>query len=191
MSIRPILAGACALALIVPAAASARPAVGPFTHAYGGQGVTYGSTAYALQNQRDLGPAAQSQGVTYGDTAYALQNQRDLGVPAPHAPRGLAALHPTPSGVHVVTLTDGQLQAAFIASHPDAKAIPAHLSDAQIAAAFLAEKPTATSPAATANDGSSADWRTAAVIEAALLAALVLCATVVVLSRRRTPSLGV
>jgi len=141
MSIRPILAGACALALIVPAAASARPAVGPFTHAYGGQGVTYGSTAYALQNQRDLGPAAQSQGVTYGDTAYALQNQRDLGSPAPHAPRGLAAFHPTPSGVHVVTLTDGQLQAAFIASHPDAKAIPAHLSDAQIAAAFLTEKP--------------------------------------------------
>jgi hypothetical protein len=189
MSTRRILAGACALALALPAAAAARPAVGPFVeaHGHGSAGVTYGGQGYLTQNAQDL----NGNGVVYGDAAYLKQNERDLGVPAPHAPRGLAAPHQTPVDVHVVKLTAGQLQAAFLATHPDANAIPPNLSDAQIAAAFLAEKPGATTASATAKDDSSTDWRTAAVIEAALLAALVLGATVIVLSRRRTPSLGV
>jgi hypothetical protein len=52
MSTRRIVAGACALALLAPAAAVARPA--------------------------DNGPAVNRSGVVYGDTKYDLQNQQDL-----------------------------------------------------------------------------------------------------------------
>ena len=50
MSTRRILAGACALALALPAAAAARPAVGPFTAAHGNAGVTYGGRNRAFAN---------------------------------------------------------------------------------------------------------------------------------------------
>jgi hypothetical protein len=54
-----ITAGACALCLVVPAAAAASPAQDP--------------------------PAAKPGPVTYGDTRYDLQNQQDLNAPAGQA----------------------------------------------------------------------------------------------------------
>jgi hypothetical protein len=57
MLTRRIAASACALALVVPAAAAARPA--------------------------DNGPAVNRSGVAYGDTKYDLQNQQDLKAATP------------------------------------------------------------------------------------------------------------
>jgi hypothetical protein len=57
MLTRRIAASACALALVVPAAAAARPA--------------------------DNGPAVNQSGVAYGDTKYDLQNQQDLKAATP------------------------------------------------------------------------------------------------------------
>ena len=78
---RRITAGACALCLVVPAAAAASPAQDPA--AAKPSPVTYGDTRHDLQNQPAQDPAAAKPStVTYGDTRHDLHNQPDLNAPA-------------------------------------------------------------------------------------------------------------
>ena len=130
MSTRRIVASVCALALAVPAVASAKPAFdGPVAHG--------GATV------------AQSDGVSYGDTKYDLQNKQDL------APKGDTKNDVTPTYADRV----------------------GSLSPAQLAAAYGTTTPKATpvaSPAVGSTDDNTDGWRLAAVIEAGLIAALVL-----------------
>jgi hypothetical protein len=77
MLIRRILACACALALAVPAVASARPGFDPPATT---QHVAYGDTKYDLQNQQDLGAPA-SKGDTKNDIAPPAPERRIM-VPA-------------------------------------------------------------------------------------------------------------
>jgi len=96
MSTRRIVASVCALALAVPAVASAKPAFdGPVAHG--------GATV------------AQSDGVSYGDTKYDLQNKQDL------APKGDTKNDLTPSYAdRVGSLTAAQLAAAYGTTTPKA-----------------------------------------------------------------------
>jgi len=128
MITRRIIAGVCALALTVPAVASARPADDP---------VAYG------------GPSVAQSHVGYGDTKYDLQNKQDL------APKGDTKNDVTPTYADRV----------------------GSLSPAQLAAAYGTTTPKATpvaSPAVGSTDDNTDGWRLAAVIEAGLIAALVL-----------------
>jgi hypothetical protein len=94
MSTRRIVAGVCALALAVPAVASARPADDP---------VAYG------------GPSAAPSHVVYGDTKYDLQNNQDL------APKGDTKNDVTPSYAdRVGSLSAAQLAAAYGTTMPKA-----------------------------------------------------------------------
>jgi MYXO-CTERM domain-containing protein len=98
MFTRRIVASVCALALAVPAVASAKPAFdGPV--AYGGASVGQGS-------------------VSYGDTKYDLQNKQDL------APKGDTKNDVTPSYAdRVGSLTAAQLAAAYGTTMPKATPI--------------------------------------------------------------------
>ena len=92
MFTRRIVAGVCALALAVPAVASARPGFDP--------------------------PAKATDNVTYGDTKYDLQNKQDL---APKGVVGDTKNDVKPSYAdRVGSLTPGQLAAAYGTSHPKA-----------------------------------------------------------------------
>lgn len=90
---RRIIASVCALALAVPATASALPAQDTATGK--AQHVAYGDTKYDLQNQTDLG-------VPTGDTKNDLPQATTAPVPAP-------AAKPADDG------TDGWLIAAIAA----------------------------------------------------------------------------
>jgi hypothetical protein len=95
---RRITAGACALCLVVPAAAGASPAQDP--PAPKAPPVLYGDTKYDLQNQQDLNaPAGQARvdrvgsltaeqmAAAYGTTKPATPAQADTGARLDH--RGL------------------------------------------------------------------------------------------------------
>jgi hypothetical protein len=98
MFTRRIVASVCALALAVPAVASAAPALDAPV-AYGGASV------------------AQSD-VSYGDTKYDLQNKQDL------APKGDTKNDVTPSYVdRVGSLSAAQLAAAYGTTMPKATPI--------------------------------------------------------------------
>ena len=92
MLTRRIVASVCALALAVPAVASARAA--------------------------DNGTPVNRSGVVYGDTKYDLQNKQDL---APKGVVGDTKNDVKPSYAdRVGSLTPGQLAAAYGTSHPKA-----------------------------------------------------------------------
>ena len=94
MLTRRIVAGVCALALTVPAVASARPADDPVAHG---------------------GPSVAQSHVGYGDTKYDLQNKQDL------APKGDTKNDLTPSYAdRVGSLTAAQLAAAYGTTTPKA-----------------------------------------------------------------------
>ena len=137
MLIRRIAASACALALVVPAAASARPATDPPV-AYGGPsvaktgGVTYGDTKYDLQNQQDLKAAkpsyadrvgslsAEQLAAAYGTTkpapaqfAYGATAPNAKFVPATTAPVGTASTSDDTDGWQIAALAEAGLLAAF------------------------------------------------------------------------------
>jgi hypothetical protein len=137
---RRILASACALALFVPAAATAMPPHDP-PAAFGGPTV---ATATPPHDQPAVGPA---------DTTSDLQ------VPA----RGSQSLDGSPS----------QLAAAYGRTNIDAKPV------APTRAGIVSS-----------NDGSTNGWRTAAVIEAGVLAAFAVAAAVLLTGRQRRPRMG-
>jgi hypothetical protein len=92
MFTRRIVAGVCALALAVPAVASARPA--------------------------DNGTPVNRSGVVYGDTKYDLQNKQDL---APKGVVGDTKSDVKPSYAdRIGSLTAGQLAAAYGTTQPKA-----------------------------------------------------------------------
>ena len=110
MLTRRIAASACALALVVPAAASARPA--------DDQPVAFGGSS-----------VAKTGGVTYGDTKYDLHNQQDLKAAKPaYADRvgslsaeQLAAAY----GTTKPTAPAQQFATAYGAATPNARFVPA------------------------------------------------------------------
>jgi hypothetical protein len=166
MITRRITACACALALAVPAVASARPGFDAPV-AYGGApvahsgGVVYGDTKY------DTWPPQAA--VVYGDTKYdtwppqaAVEEHRDK--------QDLAAKGDTKNDV--------------TSSYADKVG---SLSAEQLAAAYGTTKPTGT-PVASPSVGSPEDgtngWRIAAVAEAGLLAAITLGSALLVVRTR-------
>jgi hypothetical protein len=160
MITRRIIAGVCALALTVPAVASARPADDPV--AYGGPSVAqshvgYGDTKYDLQNTQHPPTAAQVA------AARAAERQYMAGAAIPVQTGGLTAEGKQGDTKNDVTPT----YADRVGS----------LSPAQLAAAYGTTTPKATpvaSPAVGSTDDNTDGWRLAAVAEAGLLAAFVL-----------------
>jgi hypothetical protein len=155
MLIRRIATSACALALVVPAAAVARPAADPPV-AFGGPsvaktgGVTYGDTKYDLQNQQDQNAAKPG----YADRVGSLSSEQlaaAYGTTKPAAP----SLAPQ--------------QFAYGASAPNARFVPA----------------TAASNGGASDGDDTDGWQIAAIAEAGLLAAFALGSAVVVRARRR------
>jgi len=101
MLTRRIVACACALALAVPAVASARPGFDPPAQT---QHVAYGDTKYDLQNQQDLG---SPKGDTKNDLTTSSKRVNEIA--ALTNPRiaaaygGAGRLHPA----HVASTDDG------------------------------------------------------------------------------------
>jgi len=110
MSTRRIVASVCALALAVPAVASAKPAFdGPVAHG--------GATV------------AQSDGVSYGDTKYDLQNQQELSAPVGDTKSDLKPATNVQTHVdRVGSLSAEQLTAAYGTTKPATPAAPSFAS---------------------------------------------------------------
>jgi hypothetical protein len=106
MLTRRIAASACALALLVPAAASARPATDP-PAAFGGPTVD------------------QTGGVTYGDTKYDLQNQQDLKTAKPSYADRVGSLSKEQLAAAYGTTKPAPAPFAYGATAPNAKFVPA------------------------------------------------------------------
>jgi hypothetical protein len=147
MITRRIIAGVCALALTVPAVASARSADDP---------VAYG------------GPSVAQSHVGYGDTKYDLQNTQDLaGTPT-------AAQVAVARAAERQYMGGGDTKNDVTPTYADRVG---SLSPAQLAAAYGTTTPKATpvaSPVVGSTDDNTDGWRLAAVAEAGLLAAFVL-----------------
>jgi hypothetical protein len=156
MLIRRIAVSACALALVVPAAAMARPAVDP--------PVGYGGAGFAP-------PVGNTGGVAYGDTKYDLQNQKDQKAAKPaYADR-------------VGSLSTEQLAAAYGTTKPTAPAD--QFSNAYGATAPNARFVPATAASADAASDGDSGWQIAALSEAGLLAAFGLGSVALLRGRRR------
>jgi hypothetical protein len=139
MLIRRIAASACALALVVPAAALARPADDQPV-AFGGPsvaktgGVSYGDTKYDLQNQQDQKAAKPSYAdrvgslsteqlaAAYGTTkptapaeafAYGATAPNARFVPATAASKGVASHGDDTDGWQIAALSEAGLLAAL------------------------------------------------------------------------------
>jgi hypothetical protein len=161
MFTRRIIAGVCALALTVPAVASARPADDP---------VAYG------------GPSVAQSHVGGGDTKYDLQNTQDLaGTPTAAQVAAARAAERQYMGGAAIPVQTGGLTAEGKQGDTKNDVTPTYadrvgsLSPAQLAAAYGTTTPKATpvaSPAVGSTDDNTDGWRLAAVIEAGLIAAL-------------------
>jgi hypothetical protein len=101
MLIRRIVACACALALAVPAVASARPGFDPPPQQ---QHVVYGDTKYDLQNQQDLGAP---KGDTKYDVVAPTVIRRHVVVPAGKSAGALVAVAPQKHEVTAGSSDDG------------------------------------------------------------------------------------
>jgi hypothetical protein len=103
MFIRRIAASACALALVIPAAASAVPATDP--------------------------PATGQPTVVYGDTKYDLQNQQELSAPVGDTKSDLKPATNVQTHVdRVGSLSAEQLTAAYGSTKPATPAAPSFAS---------------------------------------------------------------
>jgi hypothetical protein len=172
MLIRRIAISACALCLVLPVAASARPGFQP-PQAAVAQPVPFGDTTYALHKQQELSGVT---GATKGNVAQATSKRSTTDVD------------------RIGSLSADQLAAAYGTDRPKASPVAADgissLSAEQIAAAYGTDRPKASRVAApvssSARDDNTSTWRAIAVGEAALLAAFALgCA--VLLSGRLSP----
>jgi hypothetical protein len=106
MFVRRIAAGACALSLIIPAAAVAVPIYDP------------------------VAPKEQPAVVAYGDTKYDLQNQQDLSAPIGDTKSDLKPATPSAQTDvdRVGSLSAEQLAAAYGTTKPAAPAAPSFAS---------------------------------------------------------------
>lgn len=107
MLIRRLVACACALALAVPAVASAQPGFDPPART---QHVVYGDTKYDLQNQQDLAPKGDTKNdvkPSYVDRIGAMTSEQ------------LAAAYGTAKPTATPVAFGGRLQAAKVASTDD------------------------------------------------------------------------
>jgi hypothetical protein len=201
---RRIAAGACALALLVPAAATAMPPPNDAPASHGGSPVA-GDTKFDLHTtQTAASPrsSASLDAMPYAQlaAAYGINNKPKATPAYATAPvRGTESLD-------VGTMTDKQLAAAYGINN---KPSPAYatapvrgtesfdigtMSDKQLAAAYgINNKPSA-APAhaavASATDDSTDGWRFAAVVEAGLLAAFAVGAAVLLTGRQRRLRMG-
>jgi hypothetical protein len=161
---RRIIPVLCALAVaVVPATALAQPAHDP--------------------------PAPKAHVVVaYGDTKYDLQNQQDLKAPVVRSDYEKAISGDTKGSLPraIPPATD---QPSNRVSYADRVG---SLSAEQLAAAYGTTKPTNAGPVQTAapDDGTNG-WQIAAIIEAAALAVLAICAVAFVGRQHRAPRMGV
>jgi len=158
---RRIAAGACALALAIPAAASAMPPPNDVPAAYGGATLA-GDTKSDLHTTQGVTEPASVTAMSYKQlaAAYGVNN-------TPSATRAYATapVRGTES-LDAGSMTDAQLAAAYgINNKPDAA--PVHAT------------------VVSATDDGTDGWRIAAVVEAGLLAALAVGAAVLVTGRQR------
>jgi hypothetical protein len=158
---RRIIASACALALVVPAAASAVPAQDP-------PGASlFAGKAHHIQR------AVPVPGITYADTKYDAQNQQDLGAPTP-----TASTDDTKSDAQNQQYRNelGNLTGDTKNDLPKGNPVPV----------------SAPAPTAQPADDGTNGWLIAALVEGAVLAAVVLAAGMAVTRTRRRPAgLGV
>jgi hypothetical protein len=152
---RRIAAGACALALAIPAAASAMPPPNDAPAAYGGPTVA-GDTKSDLHTAQGVAAPARAS-KSLDDMSYA-QLAAAYGVNNTPA-RGTASLD-------VASMTDKQLAAAYgVNNKPEGAPVHAGV--------------------VSATDDGTDGWRIAAVVEAGLLAALAVGAAVLLTGRQR------
>jgi len=169
MSARRIVACACALALAVPAAASARPGFDAPVTSPTDPGVTYGSTQYDQQNQRDLGSPTVDKANVY--------------VPPVFHPAPVAV---TKANVYVPPVGDTKNDVAPAISQRHHVVVPAGKG---VGGRIVVVNPQHHATAGSTDD-STDGWKIAAVAEAGLIAAIAVGGAVAVAGqmgpRRRT-----
>jgi hypothetical protein len=177
MSTRRIVACACALALTVPAAASARPGFDAPVGADSSPGITYGSTEYNQPNQKDLGsPADKKANVYVPPTVRTAAPKVDpkANVYVPPAVQAPATVAATPKGD-----TKNDIPPAISQRHV---VVPAGKS----AGRFVVVTPQHhTAPAAGSAGNATDGWKIAAVAEAGLIAAIAMGGAVAVAGQMR------
>jgi hypothetical protein len=201
MSVRRIAVSACALCLVLPVAANARP-VHPPHKAGVQQSAPFADTRY------DLHKFQQLSGDTKGDIAQATPQPSTTPKPSTTdvdrvgslSAAQLAAAYGTdrPTVTPLASLSAAQLAAAYGTDRPTVTPL-ASLSAAQTAAAYGTDRPKVTraAPPASSNapDDNTGTWRGIAVGEAALLAAFALASAALrsgrLSPRRRAAGLGV
>ena len=106
MFIRRIAASACALSLIIPAAAVAVPIQEPVAPKQQSAAVAYGDTKYDLQNQQDLS-------APIGDTKSDLTPVTPAVQVTPAAPKSFAS-HDTGNGWQIAAWAEAAVLAALV-----------------------------------------------------------------------------
>ena len=166
MLTRRIVISACALSLAIPAAAGASPPADPLK-AQAPQGMT--STTYPT-----LVKAKGPYGMTPATYPKLLKAKGPFGMTPATYPKLLKAKGPygmTPATYPNLVEAKGPYGTTVATSVPHTTAPTAH-------------------PAGTSGRDAANSWRTAAVSEAALLAALALGSALLLLAHRRPPRLG-
>jgi hypothetical protein len=162
MMTRRIVVSACALSLAVPVAAGASSANAPPE--------TYGSTSTTYP---ELVKAKGPYGTTLATSPKLVKAKGPFGTTPATYPKLLKAKGPfgtTPATYPKLVAAKGPFGATVATSAPHSTGAGTHLADA--------------------SGGDANSWRTAAVSEAALLAALALGSGLILLARRGPPRLG-
>jgi hypothetical protein len=185
---RRLAAALCALCLTIPAAASAKVAdAGHSTPAVKGQ-IAYGDTKYDLQNQQELnGVTGDTKGdliaPTSGNGYVAVTGDTKDDLIAPTSGNGYVAVTGDTKD-DLIAPTSGNGYVDEVSS----------LSAEQLAGAYGTNRPKATPVATPASnkspDNATDEWRAAAVVEAALLAAFAVGAALALSGRQRRRAAG-
>jgi hypothetical protein len=180
MSTRRIIACACALALTVPAAASARPGFDAPAGAGSNPGITYGSTEYDQQNQNDLGPTSQKANVYVPPTDTASVSA----APAVDKPANVYVppVVDKPATVAAAPKGDTKNDIAPAISQRHRVVVPAGKSAGKI---VVVNPQHHTAPSAGSADDGTDGWKIAAVAEAGLIAAIAMGGAVAVAGQMR------
>jgi hypothetical protein len=172
MSTRRIVACACALALTIPAAASARPGFDAPVGADSNPGITYGSTEYNQQNEKDLGTPVDKANVYVPPAAGTV------------APQGAtkANVYVPPAAGTAAPQGDTKTDIAPAISQRHHVVVPAGKSAGKV---VVVNPQHHTAPAAGSADDGSDGWKIAAVAEAGLIAAIAMGGAVAVAGQMR------
>ena len=171
MSTRRIIACACALALTVPAAASARPGFDAPAGAENNPGVTYGSTAYDQQNQKDLGSPTAKKADVYVPPAVVTAS-----------PKANVYVAPTNTAPSVAPKGDTKSDIAPAISQRHRVVVPGGKSAGSVLVTVPQQH---TAPSAGSADDGTNGWKIAAVAEAGLIAAIAMGGAVAVAGQMR------